>query len=190
MRAKEFYNNKPLNVISLANDETVIEYMIARNLMLRTYEGMCYSDYINYRRMSTTVFRLVEGRGDLVSIQQEFLQKFKSFDEYDLIHIKVGVSVCILNTEMSGDQFDIWGFIDPKTITKIFYTDDEDRIMRIEFNHNEDDTWPRVENAEYKGHLISHSIFLRSKKNAQDALTMLLLQKPSEINTVLHISGI
>jgi hypothetical protein len=172
-------------ITKLMSESEVIDYMKARDKMLREEIGLEHEYNRNWRRSANAAFRLVEQ--SLPISQNQFLQKFKSYDEYDQLSVGVGSSVAILNADISGERFDIWGFTTPKTVTKIYYTDDEDAIKQFEFNNDPEDVWPRVENATYGGQYISHSIFLGSKQQAESVLGTLLLSQPDSIEVKVHI---
>lgn len=186
MRAYEFTQSKPLYCISLGTELQVIGYMKSRAAMLREHYGIDWTLQNNWRSASSAAFKLFESR--LPDQQNQLLQLFNSLDEYKSLNIRVGSKVAILNAELGGDSFTIWGSTTPKTITKIFYTDDEDKIKKFQFNNDPNDEWPRVDNAEYNGSFISHSAFFGTKQSADHALTYLLLNKPDNINISTHLS--
>ncbi len=182
MRASELYRNTVLCHKTLTSESDVISYMKLRDKMLRENFNIDHEYTRNWRRAAITVLT----ESNLPDVQDNFLQKFKSFDEYNTLGIKEGKKVAILNAEISGDRFDIWGFINLKTITKIHYAKDGE-IMQFEFNNDPEDVWPRVENAEYRGKFLSHSIFFGNTIRAIRALTTLLLSKPEGIEIKTHI---
>jgi hypothetical protein len=187
MKANEFISNKPLHYITLLSEYEVIDYMKQRDNMLLTYLNITHNYNRNWRRASSTAFQLYES--SLPVIQNEFLQKFNSYDQYNNLTVKVGSKIAIINVEISGERFDLWGFTNPQTITKIYYTDDEDKIMQFEFNNDPSDVWPRIDNAVYvfNSKHISHSIFFGDKANADQAILALLLSSPDEVEIANHI---
>jgi len=184
MRANELYNTRSMLYVNpLTTESDVIAYMKRRDVVLREYVDIEHEYTRNWRRSSLSAILLTES---LASAQNTFLTKFMSFDEYNKLKIKIGMQVSILNAEISGDRFDIWGFVEPKIITDIIYTDDA-TISQFEFNNDPGDRWPRVENAQYNGKFISHSIFFGNTIRASRALTTLLLSKPEGIEIKTHL---
>ncbi len=184
MKSNEFITSKPLHYITLLSENDVIDYMNHRDAML--YKINVSHEYTrNWRRASTTAIQLCES--SLPVTQNEFLQKFNSLDQYNNLNVSIGSKISIINAEISGERFDLWGFVTPKTITNIYYTKDDDKIMQFEFNNDHTDVWPRIENAMYNGKYISHSIFFGNKSDAEQAVSMLVLSRPDDITISNHI---
>lgn len=176
-----------LYCIKLQNKDEVINYMRQRDKMLHEHTNIKHEYERNWRRASVTAILISEST--LPAEQNKFLQKFKSLDQYNNLIIKIGSKVSILNAEISGERFNLWGFVDPKVITNIRYTDGEEKILQFEFNNDPTDVWPRIDNAEFNGRYLSHSAFFRNKDEAEQALTMLAFSKPADIVLTVHIDG-
>lgn len=174
----------------LSTEDEVIAYMKERDTMLRENAGINYSARRNWRAASSNVFRLYSSQnlsesGDLVHRMNKFLTQFKHLDQYNNLHIKLGSKVSLINAELGGNTVSLWGFMTPKTITKIIT--DGDAIRHFEFNNDPNDVWPKIDNAEYNGRLITHTAFFGSRRSADDALDMLLLSKPEGLSITNHI---
>ena len=106
---------------------------------------------------------------------KQFVDRFKSLDQFSNLKIQVGSKVAILMLTMSFDRAELSGFKTPKTITKIYREPTENNITQFEFNNDPDDVWPRQELASYSGEFIIHSCFFGSSTDLEHAITMLLV---------------
>jgi hypothetical protein len=141
----------------------------------------------NYRVVCSTIFahtRLTESKH--ITGGQQFVQLLQRLDQYDSLPIKIGSQIAIINCQLQGDSAELWGFVDPKTITKIYIDPLDHSIKQFEFNNDPNDVFPRVDNAEYNGHFLMYSAFFGDKKSAEQAITMLMLSH-SDIGIRNHI---
>jgi hypothetical protein len=123
------------------------------------------------------IFRYLVNEGKISNKKSELINRFKRFDERSDIKIKTGASVSILNLviseNFSDDKMYLYGFVDPKTITKIYRDPDDNKITQIEFNNDPYDVYPRKYRGIHNGDDIDHSIFFKTKSNAVHAITLL-----------------
>lgn len=109
----------------------------------------------------------------------ELINRFLRFDERDNISIKIGTKVSILNLVISeihsGDNMYLYGFVNPKTITKIYRDPSDNKLTQLEFNNDPYDVYPRKYRGVHKGKDIDHSIFLKNRDSAVEAVTLLKL---------------
>jgi hypothetical protein len=118
---------------------------------------------------------------------KEFIKTLNEFDEFKKLKIKVGSKVAIINYQPQGDSVELWGFINPKTITRIYREPSDQSIKQFEFNNDPDDVWPRSENVEYNGNFLTNSAFFGSRDSAEKALMWALSAKKNNISISNHI---
>lgn len=106
-----------------------------------------------------------------------FINRLQSIDYKG--EIKVGDMFSVLNTDInfSGKEIIIFGFINPKEISKISLNPNG-KINYIMFSDG--DRYPRQVPATYKGSLVVFSSYFNSAQSASKALTMLSLSVPDQ----------
>lgn len=161
----------------LATDQEILGYVSSTVLVeMRSY-GVPISPENHFTRLCSAFF---EGIHKVVEAGQSFLANFKRLDQRNSLKIAVGQQVSIINIVMSGGFVELFGFKTPKLITKI-RRDSSDKIVQIEFDNNEADVWPRNSLASFNGNLLMTSAFFKSGDDVEQALTMLHLSKPEEL---------
>ncbi|CAB4129801.1 hypothetical protein UFOVP116_120 [uncultured Caudovirales phage] len=131
----------------------------------------------HFTRISSAIF---EGIHSVIAAGQSFLTTFNDLDRRHSLKIAVGSKIAIINIVMSGNFVELFGFKTPKKITAI-RRDVHDRIVQLEFNNDESDVWPRSKLAAYNGKLLMNSAFFGSSNDVEQALMMLALSKPNEL---------
>ena len=164
------------SVIIESNDD-LIEYaqIIAENMR---YYGLPYKDW-DWRFIHRHLVR--ESINDQVT---QFIDRFKSLDERTDIKIKIGTTLALLNLNISSNTSDkayLYGFVDPKIITKIYREPTNNKIIQIEFNNNPADVYPRHYRGVYNNTDIDHAIFLKDKHSAVNAVTLLKTSAPDNM---------
>lgn len=117
---------------------------------------------------------------DLSKSRKDFLTHFDSLDELQTINISPGNKISVISATMIGSDIEMWGYLTPKTITHVEYTDDGE-IDHIIFNNDPNDRYPQTDLVNYNGEEVQHSIFFGDKQAASSALTMIMLQKPDDL---------
>jgi hypothetical protein len=183
MKSIEFTKQLSFNVSDITTKENAIAYV--RNLINEDKLP------IDYRDVCSVLFDAVLFNNKLYesidAASKAFVAQFNLLDQFDNLHIAVGSKVAIINALLTRAHLELWGFTTPKTITKIYTTDDGDNIKIFEFDNNPADIWPKREKATYNGIGIDHSIFFGSKKDAEQALLTLLMSADGEIPINNHI---
>lgn len=123
-----------------------------------------------------------------VKSARQLIQTIQNLDEYSQLPIQIGTQVAIINYQLQGDSIELWGFTNPKTITKITRDPADQSIKQFEFNNDPDDVWPRADNAQYQGQFVTNSAFFGSKQSAEHAVTMILTARPEDLEIRNHIS--
>jgi len=160
----------------------------AKNLRL---DGVPISSHNRHYTVCSTIFAATKNsinESTHVAGGKQFLSLLKKVDQFDALNIKVGNKVAIINAQLQGDSVELWGFLTPKTITKIFRDPSDRSIKQFEFNNDPTDVWPRTENAEYKGHHLMYSAFFGDKRSAAQAVTLLTLQASGDLSIRNHIT--
>lgn len=123
----------------------------------------------------------------------QFIDRFKSLDERTDIKIKIGTTLALLNLSIlsnTSDKAYLYGFVDPKIITKIYREPSNNKIIQIEFNNNPADVYPRQYRGVYNNTDIDHSIFLKNKQSAVNAVTLLKTSAPDNMLDTKGVKGI
>jgi hypothetical protein len=190
MRAKEFTFENKLYYKKLNTEQELIEHakLFERGL---SYDNIPRTSRNKYTVVCSTIFssttkRLSESKH--TTDGRNFVNLIKRLDQFDKLPIKVGSKVSIINSQLQADTLELWGFLEPKTITKIYKEPSDNSIKQFEFNNDPNDIWPRTENAEYNGQVLMYSAFFGDKPSAEQALTMMLLQSSGDLRIRNHIT--
>lgn len=185
---QEFKTTAPtLYVKSLTSQHDLIEHAkeFSRNL---PFDGVPISHLNRHTVVCSSIFartKMTESKhlkdGDRI------VKTLRSLDEFDSLPIRVGAKVAILNLQLQGDSAELWGFVDPKTITKITQDSNDQSIKQFEFNNDPNDVWPRTDNAEYQGHFLMYSAFFGSNQAATNAVSHLYLTA-QDIKIINHVT--
>jgi hypothetical protein len=174
----EFY------VRELSSEQQVINYV--RKCLIP--EMRRYNVPINMRTYYPTLSSAVfEGVSKVISSGKDFYDIFKRLDQRNNLKIAVGQNVSILNLRMAQDFAEIFGFKNPKKITKIYREPTDNKIVQIEFNNDPEDVWPRMPLASYNGKLIMTSAFFSNAKAVEQALLTLKLSTPEDIKVNVNV---
>lgn len=147
-----------------------------------------YNVPINIRTHFTTLSSAIfEGVSKVIDSGKDFLDTFKRLDQRKNIKIAVGQDVSILSLHMAQDFAEIFGFKNPKKITKIYREPTDNKIVQLEFNNDPEDVWPRMPLASYNGKLIMTSAFFSSAKDVEQALMTLKLATPEDIKVNVNV---
>ncbi len=147
-----------------------------------------YNVPINMRtRYPTLASAIFEGVSKVISSGKDFLDNFKRLDQRKNLKIAVGQNVSILSLHMAQDFAEIFGFKNPKKITKIYREPTDNKIVQLEFNNDPKDVWPRMPLASYNGKLIMTSAFFSNAKEVEHALVTLTLSTPEDIKVQVNV---
>jgi hypothetical protein len=179
-----------LYVKKITSEQELIEHAktFAKNLKL---DGVPQTAMNQFSVVCSTIF--AHGRTSLkesahITGGRQLIQSLQRLDQFSKLPVKVGAKVAIINSQLQGDSVELWGFTNPKTISKISRDPSDNSIKQFEFNNDPDDVWPRTESAEYNGQFLMYSAFFGDKKSADHALTMLMLQASADLNIRNHIT--
>jgi len=179
-----------LYVKKITSEQELIEHAktFAKNLKL---DGVPQTAMNQFSVVCSTIF--AHGRTSLkesahITGGKQVIQSLQRLDQFSKLPVKVGTKVAIINSQLQGDSVELWGFTNPKTISKISRDPSDNSIKQFEFNNDPDDVWPRTESAEYNGQFLMYSAFFGDKKSADHALTMLMLQASADLNIRNHIT--
>lgn len=180
---KVLVESTEFQTIIIESNDDLIDYarVIADN---KRYYGISAVDWRH-------IFRHIV-RESTNSVVNNFISHFKSCDQRNKITIKVGAKVAILDLSISLDTSDrayLYGDINPQTISKVFREPTSEKIIKIEFNNDPEQTYPRKYRAIHQGNEIDHSIFFPSKESAQHAVTMLTLSAPDNMLDTKGVKG-
>ena len=183
LRIAESYNI--FYVKELTTDVEIINY-VQKSLIpeMRKYR-VPVTPRTHFTRLSSSVF---EGVSKVVDSGKQFLEIFKKLDQRKNMQINVGTTVSILNLQLSQDNAELFGFRNPKQITKIYREPTDKKIIQLEFNNDPEDVWPRQPLASYNGNLIMSSAFFPDANSIDKALSVLMLSKPNDITIRKSIS--
>ena len=189
MRYREITKNR-LHYKKLESESELIEHAktFSRNLKL---DGVPISAMNRYPVVcSTLLSRSTNSLNESVQINagNDVIRIMRNSDQFDSLNIKVGSKVAIINVQLQGDNVELWGFTDPKTITKIYRDPSEGNITQFEFNNDEDDVWPRTPNAEYNGNFLMYSSFFGNKKSAAHCISLIRLVATGDLRIRYHIT--
>ena len=170
---KTFYTRK------LSTDDQVIDHVRAwmkvNPMPLHLYSGypaVCTALFWKARENHTGH---IKSACDLIPIMND-LSQLSSID------IHPGAKISMIHTNLRGTQLNVWGWLEPKTITAVEYSDD--CIMKIEFNDDPSDIWPKYDNAEYGGYNLVDTMVFRDYESADMALVTLLMHTPSNLKII------
>lgn len=148
------------------------------------FDNVPVSAYNRFYTVCSTAFAHVRqplNENKIVSAGQNFIKTLKSQDQFDKLNVQIGSEVAIINAQLQGDQIELWGFLTPKTITKIFREPTSQNIIQFEFNDDPKDVWPRTENVDYKGYFLMYSAFFADRKSAEQAVMVLNLKRSEDM---------
>ena len=114
---------------------------------------------------------LYESSDDAIAQAKQFSQKFKKFDQRELVKIKVGNSIAVLSTTLASDykEIELDGFIKPKKISKV-NLDISGKIDHIQFEDGS--VFPeRAEFTTVHGQNITNTIFFTDAHSASKSFT-------------------
>jgi hypothetical protein len=179
-----------LYVKKIASEQELIEHAktFAKNLKL---DGVPQTAMNQFSVVCSTIF--AHGRTSLkesahITGGRQLIQSLQQLDQFSKLPVKVGAKVAIINSQLQADSVELWGFTNPKTISKISRDPSDNSVKQFEFNNDPNDVWPRTESAEYNGQFLMYSAFFGDKKSADHALTMLMLQASADLNIRNHIT--
>jgi hypothetical protein len=182
--SKEFYYKE------LYSPGEVMEY-VKHNIMPVLRENCTQlTHWVNIRTISSRIFNKNSVTESALQDSEKILNTFKRLDQRKNINIKIGSTVAVINLVMSshGGFPHLFGSTAPKTITKIYREPTEKTIVKLEFNNDPDDVWPRQYLAKYKGQPIDHSALFSTQSAAELAVTMLLTSAPQDMP--INIDGL
>ena len=174
----------------LTSPREVIEY-VQSNIMpvlLEHYTQLTH--WVNSRSIAARIFNKQSVNESVFSTSEKILNTFSRLDQRKYLDINIGSKVAVLNLVMSshGGLPHLFGFTEPKTITKIHREPTEKTIVKIEFNNDPTQTWPRQHFASYKGQQIDHSALFPTKQDADNAVQTLILSAPADMP--INIDGL
>lgn len=172
-------------VKELTNKQEVMDYIRQALIPEMRACGVPVTPNNHFTRLSSAVF---EGISKVAESGKEFLKIFKDLDQRRNMQIKVGSTISILNIRMSQEFIELFGFKTPKTITKIYREPTDNKIVRLEFNNDPDDVWPRQPLASVNGQIVITSALFPNAASLEKALTMLYLAKPNDLTISSHIT--
>ena len=175
--------SEKLHYKKITDQSHIIEHAKIFSKNLNLFESIPKTSRNSHRVTSSFLLR-----ENMLDMHKEIIDAIQSIDQFKNLNIKVGSKVAIINAQIQGDTCELWGFTNPKTITKIYREPSEDHIIQFEFNNDPDDIWPRTENIEVNGKLLMYSAFFADKKSAEQALTVLHLKFPNDITVRNHLS--
>ena len=172
--AKQKDENIPydFHVINLTTDMQVIEYVKKALIPEMRRYGVPVRPENTFQSICSSVWNKINL---LESQEDSLLNAFKQIDQRKNMNISVGSKVSILCLRQSMNFADVFGFRNPKTITKIYREPTDNKIVQLEFNNDPDDVWPRQPLASYNDELIMTSAFFPDAASVDHALTMLRL---------------
>jgi hypothetical protein len=175
-RIHETQTNR-LHVKKLLSEEEVIDHvrLHTKNLALDNVPRTHRNIYPTICSTNFALSRASLNESEHISAGKKLISMLKKLDQFPKLNIKLGSKVAIINYQLQGDWCELWGFTTPKTITKIL-RDNDDAITRFEFNNDSDDYWPRTEQAEYNGNLITNTAFFADKNSAEKAVSLTMLR--------------
>jgi len=176
---KNISTQHQFHTVELINKKSVIDYVQTGLIPEMRACGVPITPLTHYTRLSSAVF---EGLSTVIDAGREFLKTFERLDQRGNMNIVVGAKVAILNIRLSQDFAELFGFKNPKKITKIYREPSNNKIIQLEFNNDAEDVWPRQPLASYNGLLIMSSALFPSASALEQALTALMLAKPQEIS--------
>ena len=186
MKIQEVLESNEFEFIIIESNDDLIDYakVIAGNML--------EYDLTNADRDWRHIFRHLvrESTNDRVT---QLIDRFKKLDERNDIIIKIGTKVSLLNMSISlnaSDKAYIYGFVEPKIITKIYRESTNNKITQIEFNNDPTDVYPRRYRGIYNGTDVDHSIFLSNKQSALHAVTLLKTGAPDGMLDTKGVKGL
>lgn len=188
MKIREITENR-LHYKKLESETELIEHakVFSGNLKL---DGIPLSAMNRYPVVCSTMLAhlsksLSEARH--ISTGNQVINKMKELNQFDSLNLHIGSKVSIINAQLQGDNIELWGFTDPKIITKIYRDPSEHSIIQFEFNNDENDVWPRTENAEYNGKYLMYSAFFDNSRAAKGCIIEVMLIASSDLSVRNHI---